>query len=183
VTDATLEVLLAEREIRQQMTNYCRGIDRLDRDLLASVWHDDATCEYEGIFKGTAKDVVAWFMECHLAYAAHSHQVTNQTIKVDGDKAASEAYVTASIRAFPDENGNAVDMWVIGRYLDRWSKRDGRWALDYRYQINDVFSSYQVLGTQDLPDTPEDPAAGLARRNTDDPSYANFASVRETAVA
>jgi hypothetical protein len=36
-----LQRLLDERAIRRCLTDYCRGIDRLDADLLRSVYHAD----------------------------------------------------------------------------------------------------------------------------------------------
>jgi hypothetical protein len=173
VDDKKLEDWIAQMEIRQKMTNYCRGIDRLDREMIGSAWHPDATCEYEGVIRGPAMEVLDWFMDGHRPYKAHSHQVTNQTIKVDGDKATSEAYVTARLRCPPDESGRELDLVVTGRYLDRWSNRDGNWALDYRYQITDFFSAYEALDTKNLPYCPKHDDT-LSKRSHEDPSYANF---------
>ena len=41
-----LDELAAREAIRQQLCNYGRGVDRRDRDLLRSVWHDDGTLDY-----------------------------------------------------------------------------------------------------------------------------------------
>ena len=38
--------LLAREAIRQQLCNYGRGVDRRDRELLRSVWHEDGTLDY-----------------------------------------------------------------------------------------------------------------------------------------
>jgi hypothetical protein len=37
-------------------------------------------------------------------------------------------------------------MVVAGRYLDRWSQRDGVWGIDHRIYHNDVHSEYEVIG-------------------------------------
>lgn len=174
----TLDVLLAEREIRQQMTNYCRGIDRLDRELFSSVWHPDATVDYEGVVKCTAAEVTDLFMEGHRGWAFHSHQITNSTIKIKGDHAVSETYVTAVLRAYPDEQGRKADFHLRARYLDRWSKRDEHWAIDHRHVVMDILSVYEVLDKfgGELPGRPEDKNLGLARRDREDPMYELFAS-------
>jgi SnoaL-like protein len=160
-----VEVLPAERAIRRALQNYCRGIDRLDRELLASAWHPGATVDYVGAFTGTAEELVDFFMELHLEFSSHSHQVTNLTVEVQGDAAVSEAYVTARLRRTEPDTGREIDHVVAGRYLDRWSKRDGAWAIDHRTYYNDVHSHYEVVG-------------GLgwnSRRDRKDAAYALFA--------
>jgi hypothetical protein len=181
VAETDVETLLAKQAIRENMQNYCRGIDRLDRELFTSVFHPDANVDYEGMCKCTAAEVTDIFMEDHRGWAFHSHQVTNSTIKVKGDKAASETYVTAVVRSYPDPSGNAVDMHCRGRYLDRWSKRDGRWAIDHRHLVQDILSEYAVVPPKDfagdLPDRPENDSLALARRDREDPMYELFATL------
>jgi hypothetical protein len=179
---AQLDVLTAERAIREVLHDYCRAIDRFDWELFRSVWHPDATIDYEGWFQGTRDEAVAVFRDVHPGYVTHSHQVTSVKIAVDGDRAVSEAYVTVRMRSYPDETGRSVDIFVSGRYLDRWSRRDGRWAIDDRRYASDVFSEYEVVDTfaGDLPDRPDQPVR-RARRGPDDPSYELFASVAATA--
>ena len=179
VDNGSIEVLLAKEAIWEVLTNYCRSVDRLDRELMLSVWHPGATVEYEGRnLKGTAEELVDVFMVSHLSFASHSHQVTNATIVVDGDTAVSESYVTARLRSFPDPAGRCVDIVVAARYLDRWSTRDGRWAIDHRHQITDVFSQYEVIATSanDVPDG-DNALAPLSRRDRSDPSYALLESL------
>jgi hypothetical protein len=159
-----LELLLAERAIRRALQDYCRGIDRLDRELLSSVWHPDATVDYADHFVGTAADLVDHFLVSHRKFVAHSHQVTNLTIEVDGDTAVSEAYVTARLR----ESERPVDHVIAGRYLDRWSRRDGVWAIERREYHNDVNSEYEVVGGMET----------SSRRDRGDAAYALFAAVR-----
>ena len=47
----TLEELVAKQEISELLHRYCRGIDRFDRDLVRSCYHDDADDDH-GIFRG-----------------------------------------------------------------------------------------------------------------------------------
>jgi SnoaL-like protein len=178
VAETDVETLLAKQAIRENMQNYCRGIDRLDRDLFTSVWHPDATVDYEGMNRCSAAEITDIFMENHRGWAFHSHQITNSTIKVTGDRAVSETYVTAVVRSFPDSSGHSVDMHYRGRYLDRWSKREGRWAIDHRHLITDILSEYDVVDqfAGELPDR-ADTSTQLARRDRDDPMYELFASL------
>jgi hypothetical protein len=167
VSDEAIEVLIAERAIRRVLQNYCRAIDRLDRELMLTVWHPGATVDYRGLFTGTGEEVTDHFMESHLKYSGHSHQVTNLAVKVHGDRAVSEAYVTARLRWIKHESGRPVDMVVSGRYLDQWSKRDGTWAIDRRIYHNDVNSEYEVVGGFGTTST----------RSRDDEAYTLFASL------
>jgi hypothetical protein len=50
---------------------------------------------------------------------------------------------------------------IRGRYADRWSRRNGHWALDHRRYIEDFRS------VQEIPSQP----AGTGRRDRTDPSY------------
>lgn len=55
VTNDEIEAEVREQrdrsEIWQVLMNYCRGVDRLDRELLLSCYHPDATDDH-GIFMG-----------------------------------------------------------------------------------------------------------------------------------
>jgi hypothetical protein len=187
VSEDTVQVLLVKQALREVLQNYTRSIDRLDRELMETVWWPDATVEYEGYLKGSPQEIIDDFMRSHRGYACHHHHLGNMKVVVDGDSAASETYVTATLRSFPDENGRTVDMVIRGRYLDHWSKRDGRWAIDDRYYISDIYSEYEVLTgpalpMDQLPDR-QDLSATRASRDRNDPSYALLESVRPAVSA
>jgi hypothetical protein len=152
-----LEDLLAEREIRRALVDYCRAIDRFDRELARTVWHPGATVDYVGIFEGAAEAFMEWIWETHVDFEAHSHQITNLTVSIDGDRASSEAYVTVRLR-LADRRADVVSS---ARYLDRWSRRNGLWAIDQRVFVRDVYSVYEVSAAK--------PAT--SRRDAGDLSY------------
>jgi hypothetical protein len=148
--------------IAHVLYQYCRAMDRMDIPLGYSIWHEDGEADYgEGLFQGTGKGFVDFAAKSHTGMIAHSHQVTAIIINLKGDRAASEAYVTAVLRF--EENGVFKEMTARGRYLDRWSFRDGRWAIDKRVFLNDLADIRQV-----------EPAGFGSRsaRDTSDPSYA-----------
>lgn len=169
LNDATLEEMIAERAIRNQIHNYSRAQDRFDVGLFMSVCHPDCIIDYGGNGgpQGPAIDAITLFNTNHARWAAHTHQVTNIVIKVKGDKAVSETYVHATLRGFPDESRRAEDMHSRGRYLDHWSKRDGRWALDHRLLISEFGWIQQAEHAQVG-------ARGNPRRDRTDPVYAAF---------
>jgi hypothetical protein len=81
--------------ICQVMARYCRGIDRLDRDLLRSAYWDDAV-DNHGIFCGPAPQFVEFIIP-HLtrSYLATHHFIGQSLADIDGDIARSETYVRA----------------------------------------------------------------------------------------
>ena len=130
-----LHDLAAKDEIRAQIYNYARGLDRMDKELATRVWHADGTADYPGSYEGTGAGFVDWVWPLHETMTAHSHQITNVLIEVDGDTAVSEAYVMASLHTQTADG--ATTPLVRSRYADTWSKRDGRWAIDHRIAITD----------------------------------------------
>ncbi len=90
----------------------------------------------------------------------HSHQVTNVIIHVDGDQAGSEAYVTANLRQ--QDGDKLTNRMFSARYIDTWSKRGGRWAIDRRDCVVDFSELRDVtaLGND-----------ARSARDSGDPSY------------
>jgi SnoaL-like domain len=115
--------------IQQQIYNYCRSVDRLDVPLGHAVFHEDSYADFP-TYKGTGQGWIDAVCKEHLNFLHHSHQVTNVIIHVDGDKAGSEAYVTANLRQQDGER--LTNRMFSARYIDTWSKRGGRWAIDRR---------------------------------------------------
>ncbi len=158
---------LADREaIRELIYRYCRAVDRIDADLGYSVWHDDGTADYgAAIYIGTGRGAIDFICARHRELLGHSHQVTNITLTLDGNRAASESYVFATLRMAGEGAGRAIGIW--GRYLDRWAKRDGRWGIEHRQTVLDFDEVREVV--------PAGAPQGYGRRDRHDPSYALFA--------
>jgi hypothetical protein len=161
---ASLREVSDRQEISDQIFRYCRAMDRIDRELGYAVWHEDGTADYgESVYQGSGRGFVDQVCIQHAHLLCHSHQVTNIIIELDGDRAGSEAYVTARLRIRRD--GKLLQMVVLSRYVDRWSRRDGRWAIDHRLAVMDMDEIREVTPMKEH-DT--------ARRDRGDPSYAVF---------
>jgi hypothetical protein len=160
-TAKALDVLLAKDEIREQIYKYCRGLDRMDKTLALSVWHPDATVIAIDGAKLTGPALIESAWRSLERLSAHSHQVTNILIKVEGKRATSESYFITSLRSEPTKE-SAETRLVRGRYLDRWSMRNGRWAMDFRRVLVDFTTTETSTG-------PNPAAPG--RRDKTDPSY------------
>jgi hypothetical protein len=147
--------------IADQLYRYCRAMDRMDHMLGYAVWHDDGTADYgPDIFQGTGRGFVDHVCAQHAQTLGHSHQMSNIIIEIDGNRAASESAVTATLRI--ERDGKLMQISVWSRYIDTWSKRDGRWAIDHRFAINDFDEIREVTPLR---------STTRGSRDRTDPSY------------
>lgn len=115
---------------------YMRGLDRLDGALLEAQFWPGARCEY-GVFSGTAGDFAAFCMELLAEHARNHHMLGQHLIDFTGpDEAFGEVYYQAYHRVF-DEAGAACDLFIAGRYVDRYERRGGIWKIAYRSELVD----------------------------------------------
>jgi hypothetical protein len=172
IRDDQIQALLDKQAITELSYRYSRACDRLDRDLLASVYWPDGTDDH-GAFIGSAPDYVEWVIGLLSGWIAVHHDNTNILIELDGDVAYGEVH-WAGYYTFP-VNGRPHDQLAVGRYLDRYERRDGEWRIKHRTCVSDW--SRLEPGV----DWRTDPArARLAgKRKPDDPLY----SVRRLGVA
>jgi hypothetical protein len=160
--------LLDRQQITDLIYRYLRSIDRCDAELGYTIWHDGAVVDYEHNFRGPAREFVDWVTAQHEQpqVLSHQHQVSNLIIELDGDRAQSEACVTASLQYLDGEQRRIVTCW--GRYLDQWSRRAGRWAIEKRMLVFDQDEVRDVV-----PGYP----SYRGRRDRTDPSYALLKTV------
>ena len=161
MSDDPLRALLDRQAIRDVLSRYCRGLDRMDKEMAYAVWHPDGTAFYDGIFEGTGHGFVDWVWEAHAQMERHSHQITNVLIELDGDRATSEAYVTVALWTLPDAEGRQQELVGRGRYLDRWERREGSWAIAHRIHLLDLSSSFP-LGHAEVSDGSRRDSADLS---------------------
>ena len=135
--------LIDRAAITDALYTYCRAVDRVDRQLGYSIWHEGATVDYgPAIFVGPARGLIDHICTSHLKGLSHSHQLANILIRLDGDRAVSEAYVNSAMRMRHD--GALIQVNTRGRYLDRWSRRDGAWKIVRRVFLCDLSESREV---------------------------------------
>jgi len=120
-------------------------LDRMDKALSRSIWHEDGTAHYHDLFEGTADEFVEWVFDAHENLERHSHQLSSRLfIDVDGFSARSEAYVTIALWTKPDSGGSQQEFICKGRHLDRWSCKRDVWAIDHREHVLDMHSLYEL---------------------------------------
>jgi hypothetical protein len=161
MTDAKMLRNLADRQaITDLLYRYCRSMDRMDAELGYSIWHEDATADYEGYYQGSGRGFIDAACATHRRMLAHSHQISNILIELDGDRAGSETYAIGTLRLIKRDQLRQLTMWV--RYIDQWSRRDGRWGIDKRVQITDFDEIRDVTAASTQQRT---------SRDLSDPSY------------
>jgi hypothetical protein len=143
-SEAALDQLLDREAIRDCLNRYTRGLDRLDPELARSAYHDDAQDDH-GPFRGTGMGLIDWANGFHTENYAHwQHYISNVSIDLDGSSAHVESYFMF-IAVLKDRETLAPLMG--GRYVDRFEKRDDRWAIAARVSMVE-WSSSSALANQ-----------------------------------
>ena len=160
-----VQELIDRQDILDCLMRYSRGVDRFDVDMIRSVYHPDATDDH-GAFVGNPEQFVEWVLDLHgTGQISTQHQLTNHSCEIDGNTAHTETYFFFVARN-RDES-----VWIAGgRYLDRFEKRNGRWAIAARKCIiewggalGDIAIPAEALAAY--------AATGVASRDGSDPSY------------
>jgi hypothetical protein len=154
-----IQGLLDKQAITEQLFNYGRSMDRLDAALGKAVFHPEADADYGAqMYQGTGYGFIDMCMQAHPHFLSHSHQFSNILIAVEGDTARSETYADVTLRR-RDEHGVLQDTRNLGRYIDRWEKRDGTWRIIARRYLHDfdqsgpaVGATFETLGRRDRQD-------------------------------
>ncbi len=130
-----LHEMAARDEIYQLVCTYMRGQDRLDPEIHRSVFWDDAYCSY-GIYEGGPNGFVEFAQGALKDHLSNHHMIGQVQIEVEGTEAFGEVYYQAFHR-IRDEDGTEHDLFVCGRYVDRYEQRDGVWKIAYRSELVD----------------------------------------------
>ncbi len=67
--------------IAQQVFRYARGIDRMDAELMMSVFKEDAHIYYGAKFEGTPAGFVEWLWPLHADMIGHQHLISNVLVE------------------------------------------------------------------------------------------------------
>jgi hypothetical protein len=121
--------------IGQVVLRYCRGVDRLDFDLVRSAYHADGIDHHTG-FDGTIDEYISWVSGALSRFAGTMHIIGNQVIELAGDRAVCETYGQAVHWGDPtdDPSRNFTSGF---RYIDDMTVVDGRWAIAQRWAVRE----------------------------------------------
>lgn len=145
--DLALVHQVADRqEITSQLHRYCRSLDRCDRALLESVFHPDSVHEMGG-FEGPSMQFCEFAFDVLSELEMTQHLLGNVLIELDGDTAYAESYFVAYHRVAAEtaatgsfaahQPGVDEDVFIAGRYIDRFERRDGVWKIARRVGVQD----------------------------------------------
>lgn len=162
-----LDALEARSAIGDAIFRFSRGLDRLDRTLMAASFHPGAHVDYGNLFTGSVGDFIDFAMEFQREDIPVQHLVGNILIELLDDRTAvAESYELARHPAKPGADG---DMILATRLLDRFERRDGQWRISSRIKVGDWARIHEGSDPvfQNIP-------LKRAKRNRDDPSYGLF---------
>lgn len=162
---AAMQTLLDRQAIYDCLVRYCRGIDRFDKSLLLSAYHPDAQHDV-GIFCGSAATFAEWVFPHHARkQRGHQHYILNHSCEIEGDTAHTETYyLFAGINLTPPPILNG------GRYIDRFERRDGIWAIADRKCLVE-WTGFVSPEAADPLRVAAIQSAGTVARDTSDTSY------------
>jgi SnoaL-like domain len=135
VAETALDELLAKQEIYEVVLRYCRGVDRLELDLVRSAYHPDGVDHHTG-FDGTIDEYVEWVSAALARFRGTMHLIANHSVDLYGDVAVVETYGTAVHWGDPPDEPRRN--FTSGfRYVDRMQRRDGCWAIAERWAVRE----------------------------------------------
>lgn len=124
IDEVALQRLLDKEAIREVALKYTRGIDRHDDDIMRQAYHPDARDDH-GEYIGEPEGFIQYAKGTHSDnWRVHQHFITNHSIELDGDTAHGETYFFATLARH--QGGTDI---AAGRYIDRYEKRNGQWAV------------------------------------------------------
>lgn len=158
-----LRALLDKQAIHEVLMRYCRGVDRVDRVVIASAFHPDARCEF-GELVLSGDEIADAISDAAGSYHLTQHIIGNELIELDGDTARSEAYYLSNTTIADDDGGKLLRMRA-GRYVDLLERRDGEWRIADRVVVEDW------ARIDPLPELPPGTSFRPGQQGTDDPLY------------
>jgi hypothetical protein len=132
-TELAIAELLDRQAIHDCLIRYSRGVDRLDRDLLLSVYHHDAVDDH-GMFVGGPEQFADWVIDMHSSmHLSQQHVLMNHSCDLSGSVAHTETYYM-----FVGMNRQGPPVSISGgRYVDRFEKRGVTWRITHRVCVRD----------------------------------------------
>jgi hypothetical protein len=169
--------------IRDVLARYARGVDRRDWNLIRAAFHMDAWDDH-GSYRGNVDGLIEWVSRRHNLIDQAMHFLGNCLVEfADEDTALVETYYSAYLRLGPaaEESrsmllgsvpGDAhIDTTVLGRYIDRFERRNGEWRIAKRISV------YEAIRNEPVLDPSRNPEYDWAQRDDSDALYTMRANV------
>ena len=134
-TEALLQEMLDEFQLRKLVHGYCRAVDRGDMAKLREFYHHDAKDAHGAFSTGSVDDFLGELEASRPHIRSMQHNVTTVNFVIDGTLAEGEIYTIATHTFSAGDRD--VDVVVGGRYLDKYEKRDDTWKFTERTIVTD----------------------------------------------
>ncbi len=133
---SAVDAVAAERAIRRCLLDYCRGVDRLDEAMIASVFHADGTADY-GTFNGLGASFARGVTRMlHSHAVATTHFLGDSFIEFTSPTTAETETQVLAWHRVRDNDGEFLEKFA-GRYHDRFECRGGDWRVAHRRLTHD----------------------------------------------
>lgn len=163
-----VDELIARAHIHDALLRYCRGLDRVDMDLVRSVFHEDAWVQFPAsLHIGPVSGFIDFLTGEMPRFVRTVHTLGNSLIEFNGpDIAHVETYLQADHQGSENHQWKSKTVKLWARYLDRFERRrDGVWLIARRQLLVDWMYKYPTDGWFD-----DHPDASVGRRDGSDPS-------------
>ena len=92
-----IDAALSRQALHDLLMSYCRAADRADGELMASIFHDDAS-----VVAGASNGPAAEFarnvtQQIRTSITRCFHSIANEWFEITGDRAVGESYVIAVV--------------------------------------------------------------------------------------
>jgi hypothetical protein len=123
------------QRIRDLILGYCRGVDRLDFDLVRAAYHPGGVDHHTG-FDGPIEEYIPWVESMLRRFEGTMHVVANHLVEFAGPRAVSETYGFAGHWGNPEDDP-AINFTSGFRYVDLLELRAGRWGIVERHAVRE----------------------------------------------
>ena len=167
-----LQLLIDKQDIYELMCRYTRGVDRFDKELVASCFWPEATAVFplsaDAVFNGPYSEYLDIDVETWKPYTAQQHYLCNHLSEVDGDNALAETYQFSFYWRIPGDDPK-LNSQNSGRYIDRFERRHEEWRVIHREFIRNFSFSIAPEGFGSI-------ANGwpMPSQSRSDPAYRTF---------
>ncbi len=150
--NADLREMLDHFQIRKVLATYCRGSDRCDGALAASVYAQDSWDDH-GVIQAPGQEFAQRMCQMVIdTTETLSHMLGQSLITITGDEAGAETYFMATSHdAAPD--GTPMCNHLGGRFVDRLVREEGQWKIRHRTVLRDWSVALPVTHDWELSQT------------------------------
>jgi hypothetical protein len=117
-----LQEMIDRADIHDCMVRYARGMDRRDRDLLRSAYHDGAIDDHVG-FVGLVDDFIDWALPYHSPATSTTYSTT---VQISAATRATRRPTTSSWAPTGNRKPSHNQRWTLRR-----PARMSRWQMGY----------------------------------------------------